>query len=438
MVVLMSADSIEINAHGGGYGANNDYDFSISADGGVCVTGTQPPIVQGKYPASGVTITGTWRETYDSVPLGGFGGMGIVQLMAPPGDPATSNDGTNTILDDNIKVFSGGALAPPALKQSLLAWRGFPNSLGQGVDDSGALINPTGLDNEGDIRPAPVLLPTPFATKSRLRSRWIDTGATARRALIAPDELPRGIVTGGGAQAGPSYEWAGVVNDPTSIALGYANYVVAQGSASVVYPEAVAATPILTKNANSTFLGRPAYRVQLTQATLGTSNDRYNQYEAVMLAADGSVVGSHRILSHTSDELVLSTESGALDTTATQVRVVAKFFELITDGEEGLGGSYVGSSGARIPVANLRFGFAFHKNPQDGNAPRYPATPGTFAYDLSDPAVKESIRQIGASFVQWDILFDTAFKAVPQDGPPRLNPESPRPELRFLRLPFRF
>ncbi|MGK0201489.1 MAG: hypothetical protein ACI9S9_000547 [Planctomycetota bacterium] len=436
MVVLMSADSIEINARGNTY-TNNDYDFSISADGGVCVTGTQPPIVMGKYPASGTNITTTWSDTYDSAPLGGFGGMGIVQLMAPPGDPATTIDGTNTLLDDNIRVLSNGALAPFALKQQILAWRGFPNELGNGVDDAGVTINIG--DNEGDIRPSPILLPTAFASKSRLRSKWIDTGATARRDLgNAPDELPRGVLTPGSIQTGPAYEWAGVEADTTSIALGYADFVVAQGRASVTFPEARPASAIQSMNANSTFLGRPAYRVQLSQSSLGATNDRYNQYEAELLAADGSVVGSHRIMSHTANEMVLSTERGALDVDAVQARVVAKFFDVVTDGQQGLGGSYIGNSGARIPIANVRFGFAFHQNPQDGNAQRYPELEGTFAYDLTDPAVQEAVRALGANFMQWDILFDTAFKTVSQDGPPRLNPETPRPELQFLRLPFRF
>jgi hypothetical protein len=136
--------------------------------------------------------------------------------------------------------------------------------------------------------------------------------------------------------------------------------------------------------------------------------------------------------------MVLSSANGALDSTAVEARVVAKFFEVITDGQDGLGGSYIGNSGARIPVANVRFGFAFHQDPQDGNAARYPATPGTFAYDMTDPVVQEAVRALGANFVQWDILFDTAFKTVTQDGPPNLNPETPRPELQFLRLPFRF
>ena len=49
-----------------------------------------------------------------------------------------------------------------------------------------------------------------------------------------------------------------------------------------------------------------------------------------------------------------------------------------------------------------------------------------------------AVRQLGASFVQWDLIFDTAFRSVASDSPPGLNPETPLPELHFLRLPFRF
>ena len=435
MVILMSADSIEIHVPGNTY-QNNDYDFSISADGGVTVTGQQQPVVTSKYPASGTTISPTWSETYDSAPLGGFGGMGIVQLMVPPGDQATTFYNTNTILDDNIRVFAQGALLAGALKQARLAWAGFPNSFGQGVDDSGTVINPNNVDNEGDIRPAPILLPTAFSSRTRVRSRWIDTGATPRRPLIAPDELPRGIVTSSTVMAGPTYEWAGVISDPQSFAVGYADFAVDQGVTSVSYPTVVPATGILSTNTNSTYLARPAYRVQLTQSTLGQTVDRWSQYEAEFLDTAGDLVGSHRILSHTANELVLSPEGGALSAEATQVRVMAKFFDVITDGNPGLGSTYVSSNGARIPVANIRFGFAFHQDPQDPNATRYPAT--GFAYDLSDPQVQEEIRSLGAAFVKWDILFNTGFQTSPQDGPPSLNPETPRPELQYLRLPYRF
>ncbi|MFN6194982.1 MAG: hypothetical protein ACK5BN_14315, partial [Planctomycetota bacterium] len=95
-------------------------------------------------------------ETYDGEPLGGFGGMGIVQLMVPPGTAATSTDNTNTILDDNIifRLPNTTTEITGAGKRQLLAWRGFPNNSGVFVDDAG---NPTNIgNNEGDIRPAPI------------------------------------------------------------------------------------------------------------------------------------------------------------------------------------------------------------------------------------------------------------------------------------------
>ena len=90
-------------------------------------------------------------------------------------------------------------------------------------------------------------------------------------------------------------------------------------------------------------------------------------------------------------EVVLSPESGALETAATQLRVVGKFFKVVTDGLEGLGPTYAGSQSNRVPIANIRFGWAFHQDPQDPSATRFPATEGTFVYDLADPAVQKQL-----------------------------------------------
>jgi len=151
-LILAALGRIQLHVKGETY-ANDDYDFTLSADGGVCRTSVfSPPIVLGKYPNSGQpTISGA---VYDQVPLGGFGGMGIVQLFARPGG---NSDGTNTILDDSIDVWRNGALLTGAQKQRYLAWRGYPDAQGVFVDDSGT---PTNIgDDEGDIRPAPYLLP---------------------------------------------------------------------------------------------------------------------------------------------------------------------------------------------------------------------------------------------------------------------------------------
>ncbi|MBL8751498.1 MAG: hypothetical protein JNK78_20260 [Planctomycetes bacterium] len=431
MVVLMSSTGIDINARGNGttytYAANN-YDFTVSADGGVCRTGVAPNQSK-KYPANGVAVPA--GSTYDSAPLGGFGGMGIVQLMVPPGTVAPpGTDGTRTIFDDNIRVFQNGVQVSGATKEGILAWRGYPNAVGQLVDDNNNLL---AVGDEGDIRPSPMLLPVPFAARSRLRSQWIDTGATSRRDLLAEDLDPRGVVTSGGAVAGPQYEFAGL-----DTATGYASFTVQANTGRLVYPTVVNATGILTRNENSSFQGKPAYRVELTSAVLGDIADRYSHYEAELLNATGSVVGSFEILSHTNRTLVLSTEGGALPASATQARVLAKFFKVITNGVEGLGATYLSSSGDRLPNSNVKIGFAFHQNPASATATRFPAAANTFVYDLSNPSTQQAIRNLHAPFVQWDIIFDGEFRVSPSDGPPALGPATPRPEIHFLRLPFRF
>jgi hypothetical protein len=152
LLILAAQGQIQLHVKGGTY-ANNNYDFVLSADGGVSTTGSfGQPVVFAKYPPNGQLPQP--GSTYDSAPLGGFGGMGIVELVTRPG---TNADGTNTVLDDNISLFLNGVPLSGAQKIQYLAWRGFRNAQGVLVDDFGA---PTNIGaNEGDIRPAPVLLP---------------------------------------------------------------------------------------------------------------------------------------------------------------------------------------------------------------------------------------------------------------------------------------
>ena len=67
-----------------------------------------------------------------------------------------------------------------------------------------------------------------------------------------------------------------------------------------------------------------------------------------------------------------------------------------------------------------------------------PQRVGDFVYDLGDPAVAEAVRQLGAHYGQWDVLFDAAWSRSPADPQPVFSPSSPRQELRNLVLPFRF
>ena len=190
----------------------------------------------------------------------------------------------------------------------------------------------------------------------------------------------------------------------------------------------------------------------MAQPALGTIVDRFVHYEALLLDAAATPVGSFRILSHTDRELFLEPGGGAFPATAGLLQVRAKFFDVVTNGQPGLGPTYAGSTPAptpigtiptsgplgRVPDANVRIGFAFHQNPASATAQRFPAAAGTYVYNLADPVVQEQIRALHAPFVQWDIQFDMAFKAAPTDTPPPLAPDSPRPELHFQRLPYRF
>ena len=455
MVILMSAKSIIIEAHGSTavnpprflYGAptagavyqGNDYSFAVSADGGVCRTGGFGSVnIQNKYSAAGSPpLAGA---TYDGEPLGGFGGMGIVQLMVPPGTAATSTDNTNTILDDNIIFRLPGSTAPitGAGKQQLLAWRGFPNNGGTFVDDAG---NPTNIGaNEGDIRPSPTLLPCPFSGRSRARSGWIDTGASQRRPLATADGQPRGIVTGGGTVVGPKFEFAGITTAGSQ--AGYVDYTtLGNTGVRINYPVIVTPRAISTLTAGENYLGEPAYRVTTATAAFGDA-DRYVQYEAELLNGSGTVLASFPILTHTATEMLLKAGTELLPTAATQVQIRAKLFQIVTSSAEGLGPIYLpGGTGAPVPIANVRIGFAFHQNPNPTNilTGRFPSdSENNFLSNLEDPAFLAWVATNGAPrYVQWDVLFDMAYKpGVAQ--PPSLTPTTPRPELRFLRLPFRF
>jgi hypothetical protein len=443
MVVLMSATAIRIEAHGsaaqnrfvygsgsGGPFAGNDYDFAISADGGVCTTGSVGVVnVQRKYPAAGQPqIPGT---LYDTEPLGGFGGMGIVQLMTPPGDNA---DGTNTVLDDHIHFYLPGQLQGAGLpapigaagKQQLLAWRGLPDG-GTARDDFG---NPVLIGNdEGDIRPAPLLLPSPVSYRTRARSRWIDTGRSDRRPLTVADAGARGIVVGADSVQGPRFQFAGI--DP---ATGFAEWN-PPGTLAVPLapPIVVPPTGIASASADATFLGAPAYRIQLATAALGAP-ERFVAHDADLLGSGGGLIGSFRILSHTADELLLDPNGALLPTDAVQVRIVARFFRVAAGGIDGL--PIDPFAGTTRPRANVRIGFAFHREPNaaDPLAGRYP-TDG-FVHDLADPALGTWLVQNRPRFVMWDVLFDMAHDSG--TGPASPQPFAPRLELRELRLPFRF
>ena len=190
MVILVAHDEIVLYTHGETYAMGDpntpsapttpvgSYEFSISADGGVGTQGVFGGVSWSeKYPPPND------GEKWDRNPAGGFGGMGIIQLVTRPGN---NEDGTNTILDDHIHIVrqtpSGDVRLRGDEKERYIAWRGYPNERGVWVDD---FNNPTynndasiafslprwsippasfpsqvqPRDAEGDMRPAPILQP---------------------------------------------------------------------------------------------------------------------------------------------------------------------------------------------------------------------------------------------------------------------------------------
>jgi hypothetical protein len=479
MVVLMAGQKISLEAHGETYASAprstpamappGAFSYVVSADGGIGTQGEFTFAFESKYPPPAD------NRKWDENPAGGFGGLGLVQLMAPAGDD--SMDQTGTVLDDNIEITRAGTILTGIEKQRFLAWRGFPNQQGIWVDDNGNPTynndptNPlvssypswaTSADDEGDIRPAPILLPAPFGHKSRIRTHWIDLGVgsvrlpTSQFGTNGPRRIREDLTATPPLTAGPRYEFSGTNADATTDWVGYIDYQQTTSGIALDFPKVGPPHAVSSIGTNSSFQGRPAYEVTLAQAPLGSTVDRFAQYQAQLRDANGSLLGQYRIISHTSQVVFLSPDQGPLPTQLNDVslQIVAQFFDVRTNGVPGLGPTYTNTAGGQSPVANVRFGFAFHKDPSQalsqGMDPlRFPQQVGTFLYDeatpldLSDPATQDLIQTMhgGMPFVMWDVQFNTRFSET-EPGNTRLltplSPSSPRPELHFLIVPYRF
>ena len=448
MVVLMAGDSIVIHTHisgGDGTYTGNDYDFAISADGGI---GRMDGRISEKYTDP---TASNLADSWNAYASGGFGGLGIIQLMAPPGDPISTSDGTNTILDDNIDIVFEGATLFGSDKMRFLGWRGMPGSDGVFRDDSGAPVI-TGRADGGDMRPRPILVPAPFGSRSRARSRWIDMGAVDR-VMAASADGPRSVVQqpsyAVGETFGPLPEFAAL--EGTSGVAGFVRTVDDGVAVRVDYPKIVGALAIASVERGRLFRGSSAIVVnlQVPSPELGSEANRYANYAAV-LRQGPTVVGEFRILGHDGSALYVDAGDGVVpDGVPLRLDVLAKFFTVFTGDVEGFSKSFVGRDGTggnpnvRVPRTNLQIAFAFHQNPSDPTAQRYPSivpgSPLTFFADWDNPARLEEIRSGGYRYVMYDIIFDSKFEVDPRfPNTAEVNPEEPRLELRRLVLPYRY
>ena len=469
MIVLMAGQGFEIFVHGNELAAppkstygEADFNFAISADGGIGTQGVfNGAEIRSKYPIG--------SSSWNAKPTGGFGGLGLVQMLVPPGDDQT--DQTGNRLDDNVRFLYRDAQGvvqevSPDRKKALLAWRGWPDAAGQRVDDNGDPIvlraglplvpNPSG---EGDIRPSPIMLPSPFGTTSRARSRWIDLGAAVReRRDQAPGAGdPRTVVAAAGTEPWPDF------GDPT---LGFAGTSIRQSDAGyvkyddtsgrimvpVVRPGGVEFFDVADVDTSVDFQGQPAYRIDLAPGSdLGPVADRYAQYRLDPFDAAGEpllTAGSamdFRILGHDQTTLFIAPDGNLAVAELARVRILAKFFDVKTLGQDGLGEVRTITAVEQAPVSNVRIGFAFHTEPELGfGTARWPngtnQNEAQFEFDLRNPAFLAWLQANRPRYVQWDVLFNTRFDpSLPANysGQP-LSAELPIQTLDYLVLPYRF
>jgi hypothetical protein len=138
------------------------------------------------------------------------------------------------------------------------------------------------------------------------------------------------------------------------------------------------------------------------------------------------------------DTLWLDARRGPIPAGAVALRVRAKFFEIRVNGNENFGATYGATTESQAPKSNVRIGFAFHRGlPNSATGERYPEGEQEFVYDLTDGDLQTWLGSGAPRFVMWDVMFDLQYRPG-GPVPPFVTASPSLPELRFLRLPFRF
>ena len=421
MVILQSATGIDLVKHGDTWSSGSkpwNQDFSVTADGGIGThTGRKV-----KYLSAGSWSAGLAGNN------GGFGGMGVVQFMTPPG---TDADGTGTVQDDNIRILDANGKPVP------------------GAEKTKYLFG-------GDVRPNPYLMPVPFGRFSQIRTNWIETGASVRREVTSTTAGPRAILAPG--LAGPEYFFNGIIK--SGKAAGYIRTDPKTGnldSLAVTIANGKKNFPVVaTRSKSQTIRGTLVHEIEFAQAILPTDG-RYANYRVRLFGANKAQTGEFRIVGHTSKILFVDASEGALPNDVAAAEVHAKFFEVVTKGSLGLGPVYrvdKQTTTEFYPLANVQIGFAFHKSPwapkydnvtkptKDDN--RFPTKLGDFVFDLESTgasSARELLRQKHYPYVQMKVRFNLSYDYKDPDlntAPTKAGPNTLKPGIRFLLLPYRF
>ncbi len=358
-------------------------DFPVSADGGIGTTGT--------YGGGGGFSRKYPARNMGRPNRGGFGGLGIVEFLAP--DPA--RDIT------------------------------FP---------------------KGQVKPAPILLPSPYGILSRARTRWIYTGATARQSKDPGSPRYLDPSTAGGKR-GPEYRFPGIIL--TGPAKGYLDYRGRKTSWGP--PLGGLHVPLLARG----LIGKavPAggksffHRVEIQGSELGEENALKG---ALFQVVEGGAVvtAAWRVAGNTKETILLDPREGPAfspDLAGKTFQVKALYLDLWSGPEPGLP---MTSEGGRVfPVENVRIGFAACRGFDEKGNPldRYPEK--GFTYDLAGRKARErfwkdsSGKYLPRPYLMLDVLFNLSFDpshpAVSREPLSRIL-SRPLPEIRKLWIPLRY
>jgi hypothetical protein len=424
MVVVRAGERIVLHAHGETF-AQRDYDFAISADGGICTVPSSAsglPVIASKYPASGQPpLQGS---VYDARPLGGFGGFGLIQLMTPVG--LDNDDDTNTVLDDSVDVVRDGVLLRTSEKIRYLAWRGLITPNGAFVDDYGNLTFVAW--GEGDLRPSPHLMPATFSPRTFARTGWLALGAVVRRPLAHGDGEARGVVNGS-VPVGPDF--AVDSTDDGWLRFEQVGQRLEPSGAELLGPAAIASIETAFE------AGRAVHVVALREPVLGDEPDRFSGALALLRGPDGTAVARERVASHDRGSLRLFA-TAVLPRTVTALRLVHCPVDLAEDAIP----AWRAFDGRLVPRSNVRIGFAFHRAPEHAlpsgiDPERFPQEVGTFVFRLDDPATAAALRAFHATHVQCELTIDRRWHRTDADRPPVVDAQSDL-HVTAIWLPFRF